>query len=67
MVDRVGQEEKTLRRHALRELEDDGNDHRRLRNGENGGLLARHDTASTRRILVTGAFVGSDESDMTSR
>lgn len=67
MVDRVGQEEKTLRWHALRELEDDGNDHRRLRNGENGGLLARHDTASTRRILVTGAFVGSDESDMTSR
>lgn len=37
-------------------LVEDGNDHPRLRNGENGGLLACHDPAAERRVLVAGAL-----------
>lgn len=37
-------------------LVQDGNDHPRLRNGENGGLFACHDPAAERRVLAAGAL-----------
>lgn len=49
MVDRVGQEERRCLARLCHDsrcyLVEDGNDHPRLRNGENGGLFACHDPA----------------------
>lgn len=58
LIGRVGQEEEMPSRFRRSYLDEVGNDHLRLRNGENGGLLACHDLAmAERKVLAAGALV----------